>query len=243
MAFEFSRIESRKICGEIIGHITLKRLAIPETIVVIFMGMEIIPRSFDIFGHPNFTKEQLEICKLREFECGNRSSLQALVTYEEREFDIPQVRFNTVKGIKKSLSSLDGLNEMLNNRRKHIMLKRRLLDEFVIFGRYFCNSLGQVMFIEKESESEILSADDVEKYEIFSKNNPSGFILLPDKYAIPVKDNYCHCCGRNFTILDLKNDRCVSQSNKLYHHSCLKRHAIITNKLEFYETHKLRKNE
>lgn len=58
MNIEKRRIEAVRTANGTIGHITLKKLAIPETVKVMLFGETIIPESFDIYGHPNFTNEQ-----------------------------------------------------------------------------------------------------------------------------------------------------------------------------------------
>lgn len=108
--------------GSIIGHITLDKLAVPETVKVTLLGEPVIPKSFNCYGHPNFTEEQEMLYMFKEEELrrkdgGESTSLEAEIVYEERIFDVPRSTFDTVRGIQKSLTSLSDLNEMLQNRR------------------------------------------------------------------------------------------------------------------------------
>lgn len=58
MNIEKKRIEGWSTAKGSIGHITLDKLAIPETVKVTLLEKPIIPESFNCYGHPNFTEEQ-----------------------------------------------------------------------------------------------------------------------------------------------------------------------------------------
>lgn len=66
MNIEKKRMEGWNVGGGLIGHITLDKLAIPETVKVTLLGEPLIPSSFNCYGHPNFTKEQEMLYRFKE---------------------------------------------------------------------------------------------------------------------------------------------------------------------------------
>ena len=122
MRVERKPIESFDTGKAMFGHITLDKLAIPETVKVTLLGEPIIPESFNIYGHPNFTEEQDMLFMFKREEltrqnCGKHTPLEAEIAYEESFFDVPRHTFDTIAGIKDSLKNISTLNEMLQNRR------------------------------------------------------------------------------------------------------------------------------
>lgn len=118
MNIEKKRIEGWSTGKGSIGHITLDKLAVPETVKVTLLGEPVIPESFNCYGHPNFTEEQEMLYMFKEEELkrqngGKYTPLEAKIVYEERVFDVPRSTFDTVRGIQNSLLSLSDLNEML----------------------------------------------------------------------------------------------------------------------------------
>ena len=93
MNIEKKRIEAWSTGKGTIGHITLDKLAIPETVKVTLLGEPIIPESFNCYGHPNFTEEQEMLYMFKEEELkrqngGKYSPLEAEIVYEERNFGL-----------------------------------------------------------------------------------------------------------------------------------------------------------
>lgn len=89
MNIEKKRIEAWGTGKGTIGHITLDKLAIPETVKVTLLGEPVIPESFNAYGHPNFTEEQemLYMFKAEELKRkngGEYTPLGAEIVYEER---------------------------------------------------------------------------------------------------------------------------------------------------------------
>ena len=68
MNIEKKRIEGCTTAKGFIGHITLDKLAIPETVKVTLLGEPVIPMSFNCYGHPNFTEEQEMLYMFKEEE-------------------------------------------------------------------------------------------------------------------------------------------------------------------------------
>lgn len=235
MNIEKKRIEAWSTGkGSIIGHITLDKLAVPETVKVTVLGEPVIPKSFNCYGHPNFTEEQEMLYMFKEEELrrkngGEYTPLEAEIVYEERIFDVPRSTFDTVRGIQKSLTSLSDLNEMLLNR--SIFLKAHdgeRLNEFMLFGCFWLDQFGQITSVEKTAKGKLVSNSDVEYYETFRRNNCKGFILTSDGYDIPEANSVCPCCGKIITIDDIKNNPCVYVEGKFYHDSCWRNYRKLT---------------
>lgn len=234
MNIEKKRIEAWAKGKGTIGHITLDKLAIPETVKVTLLGEPIIPESFNIYGHPNFTEEQEMLYMFKEEELkrqngGEYTSLKAEIIYEERTFDVPRSTFDTVRGIEKSLLSLSDLNEMVQNRRLFRKAhENERLNEYMLFGCFWLDQFGQIMSIEKTAKGKLRINGDVEEYETFCKHNRGGFTLTTGGYAIPTVGSICPCCGKKFTIEDIKNNPCVYVDGKLYHDSCWRNYRKLT---------------
>lgn len=217
------------------GIIRLEKLAIPETVIVTWLGERIIPESFNFYGHPKFTEEQAMLFMYREEELRRQKKDQKLileveVVYKERIFDVPRITFDTVWGIEKSLLSLSDLNEMLHNRsifcKAH---KNERLNEYMLFGYFWLDRFGQIMSIEKTVKGKLIATKDVEDFETFRRNNSGqGFTLTSGGYAIPTAGSVCPCCGKMFTIDDLKNNPCVYIDGKYYHDSCWRNYRKLT---------------
>ncbi|MBQ8298609.1 MAG: hypothetical protein IJX99_01875 [Clostridia bacterium] len=227
MNIERKRIERLSTGNGVIGHITLSKLAIPETVTVTLLGEQLVPISFNSYGHPNFTEEQERLFTFKHEELirqngGQYIPLEAEIAYEESSFDIPRNVFDTVDGIKSSLKDISTLNEMLQNRR--IFLKAHedcKLNEFILFGNFLLDQFGQVWSIEKSAKGNLTFTSDVDDYKTFATNNTDGFkMTLGGEYAIPPEKAFCHCCGKVFTLDDVKNNSCVSIDGKYYHDSC-----------------------
>ena len=233
MNIEKKRIEGWNTGTGFIGHITLDKLAIPETVKVTLLGERIIPVSFDIYGHPNFTEDQEMLYIFKEEELkrqngGKYLSLEAEIVYEEMHFNIPRSKFDTTAGIKKSLLSLAELNEMLQNRKMFVKAyKGERLNEFIILSRFLLDKFGQIMAIEQNSNSKLIINGDVEKYEEFCKHNNEVYTLTSGGDAIPTVGAICNCCGKKLTIDDIKCNPCVSINGKLYHYSCWRKYRRL----------------
>ncbi len=234
MNIEKKRIEAWNTGNGSIGHITLDKLAIPETVKVTLLGEPIIPESFNCYGHPNFTEEQEMLYMFKEQELkrqngGKYTPLKAEIIYEERIFDVPRSTFDTVRGIQNSLLSLSDLNEMLQNRRIFCKAHEDVpLNEFMLFGCFWLDQFGQVMSVEKTAKGKLKTNGDVEDYDAFRRNNSEDFTLTSGGYDIPTHGSACPCCGKTFTIDDVKNNPCVYIKGKFYHDSCWRNYRRLT---------------
>lgn len=234
MNIEKKRIEMWSKGKGTIGHITLDNLAHPETVKVTLLGEEIIPESFDCYGHPNFTEEQAMLFMFKEEELrrkkGEEAQLKAEISYDKSLVGIPKNFFDTIEGIERSISSISDLNEMLKNRSRYIKAyKDEQLHEFILFGCFMLDRFGQVMSIEKSQKGNVASKGEVEYLPTFRRNNQRvGLIFTTGGYAIPTAGSVCPCCGKTFTIDDIKNNPCVYIDGKFYHDSCWRNYRKLT---------------
>lgn len=229
MNIEKKRMEAwgfpRKV---VIGHITLDKLAIPETVHVTLLGEEIIPESFDCFGHPNFSEEQqlLYLYKSEEYKRkhGENAVLKAEIRYVYRQFCASRDAFDSLEGIKEAVTNLSWLNETLDNRRIFKMVHPdEELNNIMIFGCYLLDRVGNVWSIEKKDRKKVVSKGAVESYEEFRENNKDlDFRLTTGGYVIPPVNSVCPCCGKQITIADLQENPCILEEGKYYHESCFK---------------------
>ena len=224
MNIEKKRMESAWLEGkEIFGHITLEKLAIPETVHITVFGKEVFPQSFDCYGHPNFTAEQWKMFQFKEFDFARYNSpLYFKIQYEERIFDVPRSSFDSVQGIEKALTSLSDLNECLNNRKIFRKVHRgEQLNQFVLYGLYQLNEFGQIVSVISQKKGVLLSTNSpVEKWENFCTYNYEGVELSTNRYQIPTSGVACPCCGETFTIEDVQKRPCVFEHGKYYHDEC-----------------------
>lgn len=206
------------------GYIDLEKLAKPETVKVMIEGEEIVPCSFDCFGKPHFTSEQVMLCtygkeeKYRKY--GSDSELEMIVQYEEAPFNIPLKYFDTLEGINDSLTSLSSLNEVLELRKKYRKVnENNRLNEFVLFGRYYLDCFGQVLSLNNYNSNSLVKYKDIEVYSDYILSKKDSLWNF-DKYVIPENDSFCPCCGKKFTLEDIKNGFCLYIEGKYYHDSC-----------------------
>ena len=237
MITETKTIRSCVSGKEYFGCITLGKLAVPESMTVTVLGKKIIPSSFDIYGHPKFTEEQEALYRFKREEINRKKGeylpLEAIVTYEERPFDIPRESFDSLYGISESISSLEKLNNMLTNRKLFRMAnKNEYLGKFIIFGRFYLDQFAQIWSLNAKDIDDSIGISDVEYMDVFVKKLPS-FTLSSNSFAIPKPNSICPCCGKMITIEDIKTNPCELINGKYYHSSCFKnfRRLIEVDKL------------
>lgn len=217
----------------VFGHIKLDKLAIPETVKVTLLGEPIIPVSFDIYGHPNFTSEQQLLCMYKEEELirkngGKYIPLELEVVYEEKTFEVPRSEFDSLIGIRNSILSLSDLYEMIENRKIfHRAHENAKLGEFILFGHLLLDSMGNLISITKTSK-EISINDDVEDFEVFMDQNRDVYLTFGCINNVPKAGSVCPCCGKHFTIDDVKNNSCAYVHGKFYHINCWKNYRKLT---------------
>lgn len=213
------------------GRITLDRLAKPETVKVTLRGKEIIPSSFSAYGHPRFTDEQYMLYMYEEEKLkrkkGDYTPLLLKVEYEEMPFDIPRNEFDTVDGIYKYLTNLKDLRTMLNYRSMYCrMHPGESLNEYVIFNCFYLDQFGQVMSVENPRKVK-RKLSDVIRMNIFSAYNRDITFCIPGR-SIPTEGSRCPCCGKLFTIDDVKTGSVVSADGKYYHDKCQKKYRHLS---------------
>lgn len=147
----------------------------------------------------------------------NLENSEEVINFSKKSFD-------SVEGLRKSLTSISALNEMLSNRRAYLdEHKNEILNEFVLFGCFWLDRFGQIWSIEKSDKSKIKFVKDVEDYKLFKRNNPS-FTFTSTGFAIPKSNSICPYCGRLITIDDLRTDPCICANGLFYHDSCYSEH-------------------
>ncbi len=196
MNIEKKRIENYLINGEgDVSKIILDHLAVPETVRVFFLGEKIIPIGFDYLGNPIFSHEQSMLFDFKREEFMRRGGTypDMQVNYEERTFDVPRSEFDTLQSIEKSLHSLSAFENVIKSRRMFVKSHRDGLKEFIVFGRLRLTRDGELGHVDTGDYSQ--TKDVVET----SHNS----CYLPRH--IPSASAICPCCGKPFTIEDVKN--------------------------------------
>ena len=216
-----------------LGHITLDKLALPYSVKVSFQGEQIIPLSFDIFGHPNFTKEQTRIFRLKQAEISRESKDNSLpvveISYEERVFDKPKNYFDSIMAVQDKIVTLSFFYELLNDRALFIKSHpNQTLNEFVVFGWLLLDKFGSVRLVKatKEEREKLIKHDIVETYESF-KNNNSSISFYSTRYHVPKDGTICQCCCNKFMMKDFKDSPCIYIDGKFYHDSCYRNYREL----------------
>lgn len=227
---EIKPIQAYSDGNNLYGMIELKNLAEPSSVLVYVKEEQWYPNSFNLYGYPIFTKEQLDIFGYKEDEFNRESNdkskrFSAVVVYEDREFNVPRHLFDSIEGIKESLKSLSSFYEMLENR---LIFKKAYatdLNTFVVFGKYVLDEFGQVwvpsIYNRIEPPKPI---DDVEDKEAFfsriSTESSFGWGLGTVSNTIPKEGAICPCCSVKFNISDVRHHRCSCINGVFYHSSC-----------------------
>lgn len=233
MITEIKRLETLGHGKTSFGFVSLSKLVDTKTVKITHLGKRIIPYSFNIYGEPVFTNQQMMIFTYKNggIKQNDIEDIELQVSYEERHFDVPEHTFNTLEGIFQSISSLTKLNEMLKNR----MIYRRAnpeksLNEFILFGYLVLDSLGQIWSIEKSHLENLSVVQDVEAYESFCERNRNWvYVLNPNsELDIPKTGDRCPCCGKRLKILDIKNNSFMRKGKFIYHSICLHTYERFT---------------
>lgn len=207
------------------GIIRLSFPANPSTVKVSYMGAPINPESFTLAGSPIFSEEMTDLYLWKDYQRlhhepdSNYDATIFDVTYEKMEFNIPKYMFDSTDGIRKSLKSLAAFHEMLNLRKLWTLNnKGKKLNEFVVYGKYVLDSLGQILLI-KYFDYEY-TMPDVCTLEYFRENVKTfGTTHHP---PIPKSNSACPCCGKKFSLSDLKKTAFGLVNGKIAHESCRK---------------------
>lgn len=231
---ERKKIETVKSGNQIFGHIKLNNLANPESIRITINGDKIKPTSYDIYGSPEFPKELVEYYNWKEQEIRIKNGkkdfiLKAEVSYEERPFDIPTECFDSKEGIKKSLNSLKDFTEMLNNRLIFHTISGNALNEFIIFGKYLLSSDGQFLLRNYSFGSSVVFPNIMEnsKFEHLLNSFKKTDSIYSKKFPFPQFGDFCPCCGRKFSIDDVKNSSFEFLNKKVTHKNCFENFTTL----------------
>lgn len=231
---ERKKIETVKSGNQILGHIKLNNLANPESIRITINGDKIKPTSYDIYGSPEFPKELVEYYNWKEQEIRIKNGkkdfiLKAEVSYEERPFDIPTECFDSKEGIKKSLNSLKDFTEMLNNRLIFHTISGNALNEFIIFGKYLLSSDGQIFLRNCSFGSSVIFPNIMEnnKFEHLLNSFKKTDSIYSKDFAFPRFGDSCPCCGRKFSIDDVKNSSFEFLNGKITHKNCFEKFTTL----------------
>lgn len=222
---EFKPMEGHTDGKNVFGHIKLNRLAKPNTVRVVHHGRILIPESFDVFGHPNFTSQQYELFdfeadELRRKNNGEFVPLNVKITYEELDFHKSRVQFDSVCGIESSLTSFSVFRQLLNNRCiYHFCNSNTPLNEFVVNSCILLDQFGQVFRIEIEDGNKDLVKHGVETKRDFFRRIGKKSVLIYG-YSIPMLDVKCPCCGKRIKLKDIWNNNVDKYDGEYYHNNC-----------------------
>ena len=223
------------------GQIHLKHLANPETVKITYGGREILPEKFNIYGEPILSKESAWLLNFEEERIRRNPetkdfTLEVDVTYEEQDFWVPLKEFDTVEGIKKYLKDLKSFNQMLNWRSlwRKATDKQPYLHQFVVFGKYELDTFGQVLHITSAEYNDNTIIPDVCTASYF-KSITKSYSASSTSY-IPKAGSKCPCCGKEFTIDDLKNSILNEINDNICHDSC-RRNYLHYKEINDFTTH------
>ena len=162
----------------------------------------------------NWKEQEIRIRKDKE-----TFILKAEISYEEKPFDIPTECFDSKEGIKKSLNSLKDFTEMLNNRLIFHTISGNSLNEFIIFGKYLLSSDGQILLRNCSFGSSVIFPNIMEnsKFEHLLNSFKKTDSIYSKDFAFPQFGDFCPCCGRKFSIDDVKNSSFEFLNEKVTH--------------------------
>lgn len=207
------------------GIIKLSFPANPSTVKVSYMGMPVNPERFSLAGSPIFSEEMTDLYIWKDYQRihhdSNNTNNSTIfdVTYEKMKFNVPKFEFDSLDGIRNSLKSLSAFHKMLSNRKLWVLNnKEKKLNEFVIYGKYMLDCFGQILLI-KYFDCEY-TMPDVCTYKHFKEHVKT--FSTSYKPAIPKDGTACPCCGKNFSINDLRHTVLGLVNGKVAHDSCRK---------------------
>ena len=117
---------------------------------------------------------------------------------------------------------------MLENRMLFVKANPgQYLNEFVIFGKYYLDQFGQIISVEKLTQTPLAVHSTVERFEAFQENNKHAFALLYGLYSIPTPRAVCTCCGKKITLGNAKKGLCIHVDGKFYHFNCWQDYAKL----------------
>ena len=202
--------------GSKLGVIRLSNLAYPrEKDFKIKIGdLEVIPVGFDTYGHPVISEEQFEIYQNMKASKERENKILAVeVSYAKMPFVIRSELFDTVEGIETAIrtsiaeKNLQAFKEMLI-RRKQYAFTGKLLNDFVIFERYFLAKNGRVYNVKNVHYKEIaMGAEMNERPDLrdtVAMEELAGIEIVSEVH-LPNVGEKCAICGKEFTLNDIAN--------------------------------------
>lgn len=222
---KFNERKTISLCRDLtssFGHIKLTHLAKPETMEITLEGETIIPERFNIYGEPIFSEEMTMLYEWKQDQIRRNPetknfNLEFDISYELQDFTVSRDEFDTVEGISKSLTNLGTFRDMLNNRRlwRKYTEEKIYLNEFVVFGRYKLDVFGQVLTITSENIPDLPEVCTLDYFNSKVPQYSASFTTY-----IPDEGSCCPCCGKKFTIDDLRSTVFDLTNGKISHDSC-----------------------
>lgn len=218
--------------------IHLNQVADSKTMKIMWMGKELIPKAYNLYGYPIFPKEMYNrYTKADRVAKMANQDIRVEITYEKLNFTTPIEEFDSLKGIQKSLRSLSNFYQMLNRRKVWYACTQKDLNVFMIYGRYALDTFGQLYIYHPKN------IEDISYFfpDVCSKN--VGDMIWKETHmevdlrvgcengdffgnwnGIQNEGEKCPYCGKKFTINDLKNCGVDYLCRKHIHRKCLEEH-------------------
>jgi hypothetical protein len=146
---------------------------------------------------------------------------------EAKKMEELKESFDTLGGIKNSISDLEKLSQMLEMRRRFVLENpSKKLNCFFVFGQFLLDEDGDIRTIDKGISNErvlIKTISDVETLSNLTKEK-GKFWFGHSEFTIPIKNIICGHCQKELTIADVNN--CLKIDNDFYHYNCHKEYLI-----------------
>lgn len=212
----------KKFRGTNLGILRLNKLADPSKGIKVKIGdEEVIPISYDTYGHPiiseaNFTYyKALKAIKERQGE-----SLVPEVEYEPTYFAISRSMFDSKEGIERINEVPEQLKKLKDllicRKRAHFIGKE--LSTFILYEKYAICDDGHIYVCTYEKLDK--SAEPKMVMDLSEVTN----LELLNEVHIPGHDDKCAICGKKFSIKDIKDFATTeNERSEKVHTECLKK--------------------
>ena len=135
--------------------------------------------------------------------------------------------FDDIIAVEKSLESLEKFISLIKTRRVFYKKTGEELYEFVVFGKYKLDKVGNISEIHKHTGNtylDIVEMPDVCTFQQFIKKFQT-FYMSP--LELPKGNEKCFLCGEKFVIEDLKEDKIIVFQHSKCHLSCVQEHKKL----------------
>jgi len=140
---------------------------------------------------------------------------------------------NTKEGITEAIKNLEGFNELCRLRHKAGYEERRELKQFVVFGKWSLDTVGNCMEAEEPFDVEpVLTM--TEFFEAIGRDRSVGFGM---RTSIPRANDTCDVCGYSWSIVNVHD--CYRPNSGVYHERCYKIHRAVEVQEQFTAAFKL----